>query len=482
MCDFKKRIQARRPIVAHSTGMSVSNQVEMLQRRFAQAPGLPFADLLPAELISSVLEELGVEGRDRDYPPLVTLAVFLSQCTDADQSLNQAVARLMAERLAQGKKACSSNTGAYCKARKRLPTKLIATLARHTGKQLMAEAPARWSWHGRTVKVVDGATVSMPDTKANQKEYPQPSVQKPGLGFPLVRFVVVFSLAVGTVLDVAFCPYKGKENSELALFRRLHDGLDNGDVVLADRYFCSYFDIAELQRRGVDVVMRLHQHRKTDFRRGVSLGQQDHLVFWKKPARPDWMDEDTYRQYPDEMCIREMRIHVPGRRRKVRSSSITMATTLYDHQEYRKADVAELYRMRWHAELNLRSLKSVMKMDVLRCMTPEMVRKEIWAHFLAYNLIRKGMAQAAEQFQLEPRMISFKGTLQTMNAFALPLLTCPLDQLGARIEEMLLAIARHRVGDRPDRLEPRQVKRRPKSYKLLTKPRNQARKLEIQNS
>ncbi len=468
--------------MSHSNEGTLAGQVESLQRRFAQTAGLPFADLLPSELIVKALEEQGVECRDRDYPPLMTLTMFLSQCSDVDQSLKQAVARRIAHQLAQGESVCSSNTGAYSRARQRLPEELLAKLTRYAGSQLMNEASGDWSWHGRTVKVVDGATASMPDTEANQKAYPQPTVQKPGLGFPLVRFVVIFSLAVGTVLDAAFCPYKGKENSELALLRRMHDSLDEGDVVLGDRYFCSFFEIAELQRRGIDVVMRQHQHRKTDFRRGVQLGKHDHLVVWTKPQRPEWMDAERYRQYPDKMVMRELRVYVRGRHRKVRNRTITIATTLGDHEEYSKGELAELYRLRWQAELNLRSLKSVMQMDVLRCKTPEMVRKEIWAHLLVYNLIRKVMCQAAEEFLMKPWKISFKGALQTLNAFALPLLTCAKSKLPKVIKEMLLAIARHGVGSRPNRVEPRAVKRRPKPHALLNKPRDKARKLETQNS
>jgi len=466
----------------HCNQGSVVSQVEFIQRRFAQVPRLPFAELLPEDVIVRLLDELGVGFRDRDYPPLIVLAMFLGQCSEADPSLKQAVARYLAQRVAEGKPACSANTGAYSKARKRLPEKFLAELTRHVGKELMKQAPPEWSWHGRAVKVVDGSTVSMPDTKANQKEYPQSSTQQPGLGFPILRFVVVFALAVGTVLDAAFCPYQGKENSELALLRRLHDGLQAGDVVLADRYFCSYFEIAELMRRGVYVVMRLHQKRKTDFRRGVPIGKCDHLVVWTRPKRPDWMDEETYQQYPDEMVIRELRVHVTGRHRKVRSRTITVATTLYDHEEYRKADLAELYRLRWQAELNLRSLKTVMQMDVLRGKEPEMVRKEMWAHFLAYNLIRQVMCQSAQAFGLKPWSISFKGAMQTLNAFVLPLLTSAESQLGNVLEELLLAIARHEVGDRPDRLEPRRVKRRPKPHKLLNTPRPMARRLEIRDS
>jgi hypothetical protein len=463
--------------MSHVNQGSVVSQVESLQRQFAQAPGLPFADLLSQELVERLFREHDVEFRQRQYPPLIALAMFLSQCHDADQSLRQAVARLIAHRIAQGQPECSSNTGAYCKARQRLPEEVLADLTRHTGKHLLREAPAAWSWHGRDVKIVDGSTASMPDTPANQHEYPQMSAQKPGIGFPILRFVVVFSLTVGTVLDAAFCPYKGKETSELALFRGMHDGLNDGDVVLGDRHFCSFFEIAELQRRGVDVVLRQHQCRQTDFRRGTHLGRHDHLVRWEKPQRPEWMEEETYRQYPDELLMRELRVHVKGR--KVRSRTITIATTLLDDRAYPKADLAELYRRRWQAELNLRSLKTVLQMDVLRCQSPEMIRKELWAHFLAYNLIRKVMAQAAEEFDIEPCTLSFKATLQTLNAFALPLLTCPRHALPEVIEAMLLAIARHGVGNRPGRLEPRCLKRRPKPYDLLTKPRAQARKLEL---
>lgn len=463
--------------MSHRNQGSVARQVESLQRQFAEAPGLPFAELLSPERIEKLFNDHEADFRERDYPPLITLAMFLSQCHDADQSLRQAVARLVAHRVAQGEAESSSNTGAYCKARQRLPEKVLADLTRHTGRELLRAAPAAWRWHGRHVKIVDGSTASMPDTPANQAAYPQMASQKPGLGFPILRFLVIFSLAVGAVLDAAFCPFKGKGTSELAMFRSLHDSLDEGDVVLGDRHFGSFFEVAELQRRGVDSVMRQHQIRKTDFRRGVQLGKYDHLVLWEKPARPEWMDEETYHQYPDVLVMRELRIHI--RSGKVRTRTITIATTLLDHRVYSKTDLAKLYRQRWHAELNLRSLKTVLQMDVLRCKTPDMVRKELRVHLLAYNLIRKVMAQAAQEFDVEPWTISFKGTLQTLNAFTLPLLTCSKQDLPEVIEAMLLAIAHHSVGNRPDRLEPRCLKRRPKPYDLLIKPRAEARRLEL---
>jgi hypothetical protein len=466
--------------MAQSNQGPVLSQVESLQRQFAEAPGLPFADLLCPELLQQLLQKHEVDFRERDYPPLVTLAMLLSQCHDADQSLRQAVVRHLAHRVAQGLPECSANTGGYCQARQRLPEAVLADLTRQTGNQVMLEAPARWSWHGRDVKIVDGSTASMPDTEANQKEYPQARSQKSGIGFPILRFLVVFSMAVGTVLNAVYAPYQGKGTGELSLFRSLHDSLDDGDVVLGDRIFCSFFEIAELRRRDVDMVMRLHQRRHADFRRGKRLGKYDHLVTWQKPARPKWMDEETYRQYPDEITLREIRVHIEGQ--KVRSRTITVVTTLLDAKQYRKADLAELYRVRWQAELNLRSLKTVLQMDVLRGKSPAMVRKELWAHFLAYNLIRKVMAQAAHAHGVQPNAISFKATLQTLHAFAVPLLSCRTSALPDMIEAMLRAIAQHGVGDRPGRVEPRKVKRRPKAYGLLTKTREKARKLETQNA
>lgn len=464
--------------MSHRTHGRGSSQVDSLLRQFANAPGLPFAEVLRAEQVEQVLRQENVTFAERLYTPLVTLWVWLTQVIDPDHSLRQAVARFLAWRVANDEPSCSADTGAYAKARKRLPENVLAQFTRRTGRDLMLEAPARWSWHGRDVKLVDGSTASMPDTPANQRAYPQPKTQQPGLGFPILRFVVLFSLAVGTVLDAAFGPYKGKETGETALFRSLHDQLDEGDVLLTDRYFCSFFEIALLQRRRVDVVMRAHQGRHVDFRRGQRLGKYDHIVTWRKPQRPAWLDEATYQQLPDILTLREVRVHAPTA--KVRSRVITVVTTLLDAEAFPKSDLADLYRLRWHAELDLRSLKQTLQMDVLRGKTPEMVRKELWAHLLVYNLIRKVMAQAAVEHRLDPRTLSFKGAMQTLAAFSLPLLTCSMAQLPAVIRELLTAIARHQVGDRPGRIEPRARKRRPKPYPLLRQPRAKARKLELQ--
>ncbi len=451
---------------------------EALLRQFAQGAGLPFVDVLSAEQLDRVLEDCQVEYRQRVFSPLVTLATFLSQVLDPDHSMRQAVARLIAYRASVQLPACSPAPRAYGKARQRLPENVWAELTRRTGRELMLEAPTRWRWHGRDVKLIDGTTLSMPDTPANQQAYPQSASQKPGLGFPVLRMVALFSLSVGSVLDVAVGPYKGKQTGETALFRTLHHQLSEGDVLLADRYFCGYFHLTLVRQRGADVVMRLHHLRHFDFRRGRRLGPDDHIVTWHKPKqRPDWLDEETFAQLPTTLTMRELRIRVPGK--SCRSRTIVVATTLLDHHVYTKEDVAALYRQRWHAELDLRSLKTFMQMDVLRCQSPAMVRKEIWAHLLAYNLIRKVMAQAAQEHHLAPRQISFKGALQTLNAFCDGLRACAPCALPDMCRRLLAAIAHHRVGDRPDRLEPRAKKRRAKPYPLLNKPRAQARNLEV---
>lgn len=458
--------------------LSPKSQVESLCRQFAQAPGLPFADVLCSRQVQQVLDDCHVPFRDRIFSPLVTVTTFLSQVLDPDHSMRQAVARLIAHRAAAGLPACSPDTRAYSKARQRLGEKVWAELTRRTGRDIMLDAPARWLWRGRNVKVVDGSTLSMPDTQANQHAYPQPASQKPGLGFPILRMVALFSLAVGTVLDVAMGPWKGKQTGETALFRTLHHHLADGDILLADRYFCGYFHVALVQERGADVVMRLHHLRHFDFRRGRRLGADDHRVSWHKPSQcPDWMDEATYGRLPATVTMRELRIGVPCK--KGRCRTVLVATTLLDAQAYPKQAIAELYRQRWHAELDLRALKTVLQMDVLRCRTPAMVRKEIWVHVLVYNLLRKVMAQAAQAHDVPPRRISFKGTLQTLNAFSDRLRTCAQGDLDPLCRRLLAAVAAHRVGHRPDRVEPRAKKRRAKPYRLLNRPRHQARKAEI---
>src|SRR4051794_30876541 len=443
-----------------------------LRRQFLQNGGLPFTDVLTDQLLSQAMIGVG-RWLDRIFSPLVTLWVFLGQVLDPDHSCRAAVARLNAHRVSQGQRPCSARTGAYCRARQRLPEAFFAAAACAAGRRLDARAQREWLWQGRRVYLFDGTTVSMPDTPANQAAYPQVYNQQPGLGFPIARVGALISLACGAVVNLGFCRYAGKGQGEVSLLRRLWDVLRPGDVVLADRLAANWATIALLQGRGIELVSRLNKaHRKADFRRGRRLGADDHVVRWAKPTSIRSLDWQTYKALPESITIREarMRVRQPG----FRTRSVVVVTTLLDPQQASKEELASLYRARWNNELDLRSLKSAMQMSELRCKTPELVRKEVWAHILAYNLIRTVMAQAAARHDIPPRSISFTGAMQTLEAFQ------PLLEFGATdddtsrsqlYQELLDAIASHRVGDRPDRYGPRLKKRRRNYYDWLTEPR-----------
>jgi len=456
----------------HSNQRALRDQVNFLRRQFLQDGDLPFTDVLTEGVIKRALATL-TGWLDRVFSPLVTLWVFLGQVLSADHSCRAAVARLIAHRLARGQAPCSPRTGAYCQARQRLPESFFADVACAVGRALDEKAERRWLWQGRRVYLFDGTTVTMPDTPANQAAYPQVYNQKPGLGFPIARLGALISLACGAVVNLGFCQYAGKGQGEVSLLRRLWDALLPGDVLLADSLTSNFTNIVQLQSRGIALVSRLNKaHRTADFRRGRRLGPDDHVVQWRKPTSIRSLDWQTYKALPESITIREARIRVrqPG----FRTREIVVVTTLLDPEQASKEELASLYRARWNNELDLRSLKSAMQMRELRCKTPELVRKEVWAHVLAYNLIRTVMAQAAARHGVAPRVISFTGAMQTLEAFQ-PLLEFGAGQGAASrshlYHDLLAAIASHRVGDRPDRYEPRLKKRRRNNYDWLTKPR-----------
>ena len=450
-----------------------AGQLRLTCQRLADTHGLPFAQHLPEQPIRQALALQGVSFREHLFTPWVTLWAFLSQVLDPDPSCRQAVARLLAWRTAQGLPPCSPKNDAYCKARGKLPEGALAQLTRDTGRELLGRAEGPWLWKGRAVKVVDGTCLSMPDTPANQAAYPQPRSQKPGCGFPLLRLVVVFALAVGTVLDAAMGRYRGKGTGETSLWRSLPDVLADGDILLADRCYCSYWEVAAALARGADVVLRLNPAWAKGLGHCRRLPSGDRLLRLAKPRRPDWLSEAEYAEVAEAVWVRV--VHVRVRQRGFRTQQLLVATTLTQAEASRQ-EIAGLYRARWQAELDLRTLKVTLKMDVLRCQSPAMVRKEVWAHLLGYNLIRSLMAQAAVQAQVHPEELSFTGALQTLNAFLPQLRAAPTEAAAARLWGVVRwAIGRHRVGDRPDRYEPRKVKRRPKNYTRLTEPRAQAR-------
>jgi hypothetical protein len=450
-------------------------QVEFLRQQFLQDGGLPFTDVLSAECISQVVEEISLCWNECIYTPLVTLWVFLGQVLSADQSCGAAVARLIAHRVARGLKACSAETGAYCLARKRLPERFFSAVAFLVGRNLDARVDSQWLWKGRRVYLYDGSTVSMPDTEENRREYPLTYNQKPGTAFPIARIGAIISLSCGAILNMGICRYAGKGQGEVSLLRKLWDTLRPGDVLLTDCLMVNFTNIVMLQQRGVELVGRLNKAvRSADFRRGIRLGKDDHLVRWYKPTSIRSLDRKAYNALPEFITVRETRVRVeqPGFRTKF----IVVVTTLLTPEQASKEELAALYRARWNNELDLRSIKITMQMDMLRCLRPEQVRKEIWTHLLAYNLIRTIMAQAASQIGIQPRSVSFKATIQILEAFQ-PVIAHQghrgIQHRQELYQQLLKAIATHRVADRPDRFEPRMTKRRPKNYDRLTKPRKE---------
>jgi hypothetical protein len=466
----------------HRTQGRVRHQIRSLAEELSGGDSIQVRSLLPPQRVQQAVQAEGVQFRDCLFTPLVTLWTFLMQVLSPDGSCREAVSKLLAwvagqdsSRKGPDAEQFTPETGPYCKARQRLPEKLVQRLATESGQELHQRYPASRLLGGRPVKMVDGTTASMPDTPENQKEYPQPAPQKPGLGFPMARLVAILSLNCAAVLGLAIGPYAGKQSGELALFRTLMDDLQAGDVVLADRYYASYWMIAALWRRGVDSLFRQHQCRPIDFRAGRRLGKDDHILTVPRPTqRPVWMDRQTFEQMPANMELRELRLQVAQRGFRVRT--LVLVTTLLDAELYSREELARAFRCRWYAELDLRAIKQTMNLSVLRCKTPAMVRKEIWMRLLAYNLVRATMAVAAEQAGMEPREVSFAGAVQTINAFVPVLELADARDVGRLWRILLRAIARHRVGNRPDRYEPRAVKRRAKPIAYLTVPREQARR------
>jgi len=420
-----------------------------------------FNELTGAELFEQT-ESLLPQHRERLFPPTETLSMFLAQALSADRSCQNAVNEAAVRRMVGALPRCSTHTGAYCRARQRLPMEMVRALARESGRRVAARTPEPWRWRGRPVRLVDGTTVLLPDTPANQSAYPQPCSQKAGLGFPLCRLVGVVCLGSGAVLDSATGRYQGKGGDEQSLLRSILDCLERGDVLLGDAYYATYFLLCALRERGIDAVFEQYgaRRRSTDFRCGQRLGSRDHLIVLEKPAiKPDWMSPADYEQAPDTVTVRELR-----------TGGKTLVTTLLCPRQTGKSALKRLYRDRWHIELDLRNIKTTLGMERLSCLSPEMAIKEIWVYLLAYNLIRLLMAQAARLVERLPRQLSFKHTVQLCIAW---------DHHDRSHEDqfqgLLVLIAQQRVGDRPGRVEPRAIKRRPKCYPLLTTPRELAR-------
>jgi hypothetical protein len=455
--------------MGHRTGRKFARQVQVVREQLDQEP-LVFGNSLSAEVVQDALREANVDFRERTYTPWITLWAFLNQVMSSDHSCRFAVCQVIAYLASQGRRVCSAATSTYCEARARLPEAFYQYLFRRVGRHTMEDAPSRWLCQGRPVKVVDGTTFLMPDTEANQQEYPQADPERPGLGFPIARVLVIFSLAVGTVLEAAIRPYHGKTTGELAMFRELSESLQGNDIVLGDKGFCSYCHVAWLHERPIDVVLTLNRSRLPNLVRIRKLAKNDVLYRWNKPKdKPEGFTAEEFATLPPYLEVRMITVAVHTR--GFRPEQLEILTTLLDEKQFPPSEIAELYRRRWMCELYLRDLKTTLQMDKLRCETPEMVRKEIYAHLLAYNVIRTQLAQAAYYLSMLPHQISFKGTIQALTAFEAFCRNITRDELATKIA----TIGYSEVGKQPGRCEPRKLKRRPK-YDFLTEPRDVARK------
>jgi hypothetical protein len=443
---------------------------------FLHEEGLPFANVLSGEAIEQAFRDQdGLFGQDDIYSTQIVLWAFLAQVLRDGKgaACAAAVADIATYTQQMGLAVPSGNTGDYCRARAKLSRTALRRLVGLGAEDLEQAADPSWLWHGMHAKLVDGFTFTMMDTPANQRRFPQAKTQTPGVGLPIARACAILSLATAAIQDIAVGPYEGKETGETALLRSLLDGLHERDLVVFDRYFCSYMMLALLSLRGVQVCTRLHQRRPSDFRRGRRLGEYDHLVTWTRPVRPSWMAEDLYAQIPETLTLRELQFEVsqPGRR----VSIITVITTLTDPVAYPKEDLAALFGCRWNVELDIRAIKQTLHLDYILCKSPAMVLLHLWVTLLAYNLIRGLIATAATVHGKQPRQLGFTLACQTVLSSWMLLSTGVCRDARSLWEHALTRIAANEVANRPGRIEPRVLKRRRHGYPLMQHPRRELR-------
>ncbi|XHX79274.1 MAG: IS4 family transposase [Stenomitos frigidus ULC029] len=454
-----------KPIISTSTML---NRAEILKQQWTQSRGLLWQELLPASKLEAILQEEKVSYRNCVYTPIVTLWVMVSQVLEPDKSLSHAVKRIISW-LAAAEVACPSpDTGAYSKARQRLPERVLQRLVPEAAAALEQQVPAAQHWCGRRVRVGDGTTVLMSDTAANQTAYPQHSNQATGCGFPIAKWVVMFSLLTGAAVAACIAPLAC---SEIVMSRLLYQPLAPADVLVADQAYGSYVALALVQQQGADGVFRKHHARQCDFRRGKKLGIGDHQVVWQKPQQcPQHMSATEFAALPATLVVREVCLRLP--RRGFRDQTIIVVTTLLDAKRYSAGQLTQLYGRRWQAaEVNLRHLKTTLKRELLTAKTPEMVRKEIWTHLFAYTLLRTLMWQATTTSERTPFQLSLQGARQQLNQMV-SLATTTKAQRQRLYQGLLKQVASDRLPVRPHRSEPRVLKRRPTPFPRMQQPRS----------
>ena len=419
----------------------------IVRDKFANDSGLPFGRLLSREYVLNVLESEGHYFRSRVFCPLVVLWGWLSQCLSQDKSLRETVSRILAHRVSTGLPTISASSASYSEARTRFPESAMQRMAKEIGRKVHDSADDSWSWRGREVFLVDGTGLTMADTPENQLKYPQVSSRPAGLGFPIMRAVAIISLPTGAVVDFGIAKHEGKGTGEGTLLRSMIGNVRPESVLVADRLFPGYATVAALQNRGVELVSMSHHVRQVDFRRGHQLGPKDHIVEWHRSKYNGQSNHGDYRAHqalPETILMREFEIEIDNRTGGKEKAIIV--TTLTDPSIPQK-EISDLYWSRWNCELDIRSIKHALHMNVLRCKTPSMVRKEIWCHLLAYNLLRGTMTEAAKRQEIRPRQLSVKGTMQAVESFTAPMMA--IDGNQAIYDAFLSTVSAHRVGNRP---------------------------------
>jgi putative transposase len=460
------------PNLPHSTpdctlGFSVFDQLSCFD------DSLRFGRVLSADRVRAMFADsdaLFGYGANDFWNTGLTLWAFVGQVLQdgKQRSCNAAITHATRYMVEQGMLPPSPDSGEYCRSRQKLNADVLRQIVRAIAANMESATPAHWRWHGKHVKLVDGFTFTMPDTPDNQAAFPQVKSQAPGVGFPIARACAVLSLANACIHEVAIGPYAGKETGETALLRKVLDAFEPGDVMLADRYFCSFFMLAIFKSLGVDACIRLHQIRKVDPSRVRWLGPNDYIDTWHKPQRATWMSHELYNSLPKPMDIRIVSFTAATAQE---TEPLQVVTTLLNPTAYPAEDIGALYGYRWHAELDLRSIKQFLNLEHLRCKSPDMVGRELWTTLLAYNMVRVVCAQAAFAHDTLARRMSFTIACNTLlSQWLMP----PEPAIRAALGQyQLQQIAANEVGDRPGRIEPRVIKRRPKPYTLMTRPRHE---------
>jgi len=433
-----------------------------------------YAQLFEPILASEFLQQINSTKRERVYGAVPTFWAWLAQILEFNASCAKAVSMVQTWNIALGLPVPSSDTNSYCKARMRVPEAFLEKIARKSLEPLQRKIIERDKWHGLTLKAIDGSSVQLMDTEENQKLYPQPESQKEGCGFPVMGFVGVVNLSHGGWEGFEKCGYR-KHDSKIA--PRLLKHVGKSDLMLADRAFCTYEFIARIKGKEAHVVMRLHQarHGKLDWRKGKKISPIERLVIWKKPAKPtpgSELTQEEWDELPDEMTLRYIKLGYENRAGE--KQMLVVVTDLLDSEEYDAAEVADLYLRRWEIEVKLRDVKTTLGMEMMRVQTPEMAHRTLWMMQIAYNLIRALIQESAHHGMELVHHMSFKGTIDLVTSMAetfRPLAGKPL-KLRAHYRILIEVCATKVLEIRPYRREPRAIKRRPKSYPLLTKPRH----------